>query len=198
MSSNTVTIRHLWFFTQPDVILYYHSWLVPLCCLMQKICGFRWNFTYIQSAMSCLSVPVSRQQFDFRLNSHRIVHGTMLLYQQQGLQHPLKQTQQRWICFQRWFTPLESIFTKFRTFSPTNHPPHLHFRWRNSITGWGLDYFENLKRKWDIQEKRGLQLLHPARCSRVNYRPGLNECACSETIARRVSCSSWHDYFIWI
>jgi len=24
----------------------------PLCCSMQKICGFRWNFTYIPSAMS--------------------------------------------------------------------------------------------------------------------------------------------------
>jgi len=30
--------------------------LVPLCCAMQKICGFRWNFTYIPSPMSSLSV----------------------------------------------------------------------------------------------------------------------------------------------
>jgi len=49
-----------------------------------------------------------------------------------------KQTQQRWICFQRCFTPFDSMVTKFITFSPTNNPPHLHFRWLNLITGWTI------------------------------------------------------------
>jgi len=53
-------------------------------------------------------------------------------YQQRWLQHPQKQMQQRWICFQRWFTPFDSMVTKFVKFSPINHPHRLHFRWRNS------------------------------------------------------------------
>jgi len=44
--------------------------------------------------------------------------------------------QQRWICFQKWLTPFDSMVTKFVTFSPKNHPHRLHSQWRNSLTGW--------------------------------------------------------------
>jgi len=30
----------------------------------------------------------------------------------------------------------DSMVTKFITFSPRNHRPHLHFRWSYAITGW--------------------------------------------------------------
>jgi len=47
--------RHLWYFTHSDIVLYWHlSHYVVRC--KRKICGFRWNFTYIPSAMSGLSV----------------------------------------------------------------------------------------------------------------------------------------------
>jgi len=59
-------------------------------------------------------------------------------YHQRWLRHPQKQTQQRWIGFQRWFTPFDSVVIKFITFSPNNHPHHLHFWWRNSITCWTI------------------------------------------------------------
>jgi len=59
-------------------------------------------------------------------------------YQQRWLRHPQKQTQQRWICFQRRFTSFDLMVTKCITFTPKNHPPHLHFRWLNSIMGWAI------------------------------------------------------------
>jgi len=37
-------------------LIYFRFKVVPLCRLMQKICGFRLNFTYITSAMSSLSL----------------------------------------------------------------------------------------------------------------------------------------------
>jgi len=59
-------------------------------------------------------------------------------YQQRWLRHPQKQMQHRWICFWMWFTPFDSMVRKCITFSPKNHPHHLHFLWRNSITGWTI------------------------------------------------------------
>jgi len=61
---------------------------VPLCCLQQKICGFRWNFTYNPSAMSGLSVS--------GLTSAILVAGWTLIelctgwccYQQRWRWHP--------------------------------------------------------------------------------------------------------------
>jgi len=64
-------------------------------------------------------------------------------YQQRWLRHPQKQTQQRWICFQRWFTLSDWMVTMFFTFSPKSHPPQPpHFQWRKFNNR--LDYFENL------------------------------------------------------
>jgi len=87
--------------------------------------------------------PVSRPPFWFPVElasncaSQWIVHRAILL-SAAAILLSSKQTQQRWICFARWFTPFDSMVTKFITFSPKNHPPHLHFRWRNSITGWTI------------------------------------------------------------
>jgi len=97
-----------------------------------------------------------------------------------------KQTQQRQICFQRWFTPFDSMVTLFIKFSPKNHSPHLQFRWRNSITGWTISKiatslhhvlmalwirwsrYVKFRRAAEIFKKNEVvQLLHP-RCSRVN------------------------------
>jgi len=49
-------------------LIFHPPWrrpVVPLYCSMQKICGFRWNFTYIPSPMSGSSFPVSRPPFWF-------------------------------------------------------------------------------------------------------------------------------------
>jgi len=70
---------------------------------------------------------------DCRLKSHRIVHRAMLL-SASVTSASSKKMHQRWICFQRWF----SMATKFVIFSPENHPHHLHFRSRNSLTGWTI------------------------------------------------------------
>jgi len=55
-------------------------------------------------------------------------------YQQRWLRYPQKQSQQRWICFRSWFTPFDSLVTKF---IKKNHP-HFYFRCRNSITSWTI------------------------------------------------------------
>jgi len=48
---------------------------VALCCSMQKICGFRWNFTYIFYLLWCrVHFRFHVGHFDFLLNSHRIMH----------------------------------------------------------------------------------------------------------------------------
>jgi len=96
-----------------------------------------------------------------------------------------KQTERRWICFQRRFTPFYSMVTRFITFPPKNHPPHLHFWWCNSITGKTISKIstsfhalmtigirqsamENVDGQLRYSRKtRVLQLLHSPRCSRV-------------------------------
>jgi len=71
--------------SRPPTLIFHSPWLrsvltfVPLCCSMQKICGFRWNFAYIPFVMSGLSVSGLTSVIDFRLNSHRIVNRAMLL-----------------------------------------------------------------------------------------------------------------------
>jgi len=179
--------------SRPPYLIFHPPWcrhvlkFVPLRCSMQNICGFRWNFTYILSPMSALSVS--------GLTSVLYISGWTLkelctgrcCYQQRQLQHLQKQTKQRWNCFQRWFTPFDSMVTKFITFSQKHHPHHLHFRWRNSITGWTISKIlasfhqalmaleirrsamENsdgqlrYSRKW-----RGCNFAPPPRCSRVS------------------------------
>jgi len=103
-------------------------------------------------------------------------------YQQRWLWHPQKQTQRHWICFQRRFTPFDSLVTKCITFSPKNHPPILHFRWRN----WTISKISTslhhdlmaLKIHRSAMENSDGRLRHsrktrgaafaPARCSKVN------------------------------
>jgi len=110
----------------------------PLCCLMQRICEFRWNFTYFPSAMSGLSVSGFATAILISGWTRIELCAGWCCYQQRWLRllwHPQKETQQRVICFQMWFTPFDSIVTKFITYSPKNHPPNFHLLWRNSITG---------------------------------------------------------------
>jgi len=78
------------------------------------------------------------RHFHFQLNSHRFVHRAMLLWAAVNTQ---KQTQQRWICFQSWFTSFDSMVTKFITFLQKNHPHHLHFQWLSLITDWTVSKF---------------------------------------------------------
>jgi len=93
--------------SRPPYLIFHPHWrrpeliFVELCCSMQKICGFRWNFTHIPSAVSGLSVS--------GFTSAILIYGWTRIelctgrgcYQQRWLRHPQKQTQQRWICFQR-------------------------------------------------------------------------------------------------
>jgi len=50
------------FGSRPPSLIFHLSWCRPvlkfvqLCCSMQKICGFRWNFTYFPSPMSGFSI----------------------------------------------------------------------------------------------------------------------------------------------
>jgi len=110
---------------------------VQICCLMLNICGFRWNFSYIPSPMSGLSAAGFTSAI---LISCWTRIECACCYQQRWLRHPQKKMQQCWICFQGWFTPFDSMVTKFVTFSPKNHPHRLHFRWRHSIglPGWTI------------------------------------------------------------
>jgi len=130
-------------FRRPSLI-YHPPWrrpvltIVPLCCLMQKICGFRWNFTYIPSAMSGLSIS--------GFTSEILISGWTRIqlcterfgYLQQWLYAYSKANAATLNFFQKLFTPFDSMVTKFIIFSPKNHPHHLHFRWCNSITGWTI------------------------------------------------------------
>jgi len=98
-----------------------------------------WDIRYF----ICTSVTLSGFTSDILISSWTCIKlcTGRCCYQQRWLRHTQKQTQQRWICFQRWFrwfTHSDSTVTKFITFSPKNHPHYLHFRWRNSITGWNI------------------------------------------------------------
>jgi len=146
---------------------------IPLCCSMQNIYWFGWNFTYISCAISALCV--SGFTSTILISSWTLIELSTerCCYQQRWLQHPRKKTQQRWICFQRWFTRFDSMVTKFIIFSPKNHPPHFHFRWCNALTSWTISKIstsfhhalmalgiresamENSDGHWDIQDKRG-------------------------------------------
>jgi len=125
-------------------LIFYPPWrrhvltFVPLCCLMQKICIFRWNFTYIPSPMSGLNASGFPSAILISGWTRIKLCTGRCCYQQRWLRHPQKQMQQRWICFQMWFTNFDSMVTKFVKFAPKNHPHRLHFRWRNSITGWAI------------------------------------------------------------
>jgi len=138
---------------------------VQICCSKQKICGFRWNFTY-NAYCNCnikffphlrffttwktkraLTTYNSNKYFrfhvcyfDFRLNSHRIVPRAPIYWPDVNLSAAVtsassKTNAQRWICFQRWFTPFDSMVIKFIKFSPKNHPNHLHYRLCKLLTG---------------------------------------------------------------
>jgi len=129
--------------SRPPSSIFHAPWrrpvliFVPLCCSMQKICGFRWNFTYIPSVMSGLSVSGFTSPFWFPVEFHWIVHRAMLL--SATVTSTSSNTNAATLnCFHSWFTPFDSMFTKFITFTPKNHPHYLYFRWRNSMTGWTI------------------------------------------------------------
>jgi len=70
--------------------------------------------------------------FYFQLNSHRIVHRAMLLSAAiTSKTNAATLSLLPKVIYAIWFT-------KFITFSPKNHPRHLYFPWRNSITDWTI------------------------------------------------------------
>jgi len=95
-------------------------------------------YVHIPSTMSGLSVSDFTSAIPISGLTRIELCTGQCCYQQRWLRHPQKQAQQRSICFQRWFTPFDAMVTKFITFSPKNHPPHLHFRWCNLIPGWTI------------------------------------------------------------
>jgi len=130
--------------SRPPSLIFHSPWrrpvlkFVPLCCLMQKICVFRWSFTYIPSVMwgfKCLRFPI--RHCDFRLKTHRIIHRAMLL--SAAVTSASSKTNVATfnllpkVIYALWFNGHQvcQIFTK-------NHPQLLHFRWRNSKTGWTI------------------------------------------------------------
>jgi len=119
--------------SRPPSLIVHPPWrrpvltFVPLCCLMQKICGFRWNFTYIPSPMSSLSASGFPSAILISGWTRIELCKGRCCYQQRWLRHPQNKCSN--ICFQ-------SMVTKFVKFSPKNHPYRLHFRWRNSKTSW--------------------------------------------------------------
>jgi len=163
--------------SRPPSLIFHSPWrrpvlkFVPLRCLMQKICGFRWSFTYNRFLMSGLSASGFLSTILISGWTHIELCTGRCCYQQRWLRHPQKQMQQRWSCFQTWFTPFDSMVTKFVEFSLKNHPHRLHFWWHNSKTVglfrnsqrhsirlWWLYEYAKARRKittgnWDIQEK---------------------------------------------
>jgi len=128
--------------SRPLHLIFHTRWrrpllsFIPLCCSMQNICVFLWKVTYIISAMSGLSVSGFTSAILISSWTRIELCTGRCCYKQRGLWHLQKQTQRRWICFQKWFTPCDSMVTKFMTFSPKHHPQRLYFRWRNSIKYW--------------------------------------------------------------
>jgi len=195
-----VTGRHLWFLTHNDTRQCldkssrvarprkhrYRKWnFVAIMCTSWATRYFVCTSGYSRP-FKCFRFPV--RHYDYRLNSHRIVHRAMLLSAAMTSASSKTNIQQRWICFQRWFTPVDSMVTKFVKFSPKNHPHRLHFRWRNSKTGWTISKISSsfhqalmalgIRRsaiensdgqlRYSRKTKEGATL-HPPRCSRVNY-----------------------------
>jgi len=181
------TLFHKYFQFQAAVFDFSITWRPNIDPTMlfdaKDICGFRWNFTYILSTMSAFSVSGYTSAIlisgwtQIELNTRRCC------YQQRWLRHPQKQTQQRWICFQRWFTPSDSMVTELITFLP-KIIHCVHFLWRNSITGWTLSKIStSFHHAWMaigicwkamesateiFKKNEGLLLLQSLRCSRVN------------------------------
>jgi len=86
---------------------------IPLKFHIYSICNVRFK---------CFRFHVCH--FDFQLNSRQIVHRAMLLL---AVVTSASSKQSLWFNGHQ----VDQIFTK-------KHPPHLHFRWRNSITGWTI------------------------------------------------------------
>jgi len=76
---------------RPPSFIFHPPWLrpvltlVPLCCSMQKICGFRWNF--ILSAMSGLSVSVITSAILISGWTRIALCSRQCCYQQRWLRH---------------------------------------------------------------------------------------------------------------
>jgi len=75
------------------------------------------------------------RHFDFRLYSHRILHKAMLLSAAVTSVSPKTKAATLNMYSKGDLRPLIHWSPSF---SPKYHPPHLHFRWRNSITGWTI------------------------------------------------------------
>jgi len=133
---------------------------IPLKFHMYFICNVR--FKYFRFHVC---------HFDFRLNSDRIVHRAMLLLAAVTLASS-KANAATLNLLPMVIYAVDSMVTKFFTFSRKNHPPHLHFQWRNSITRLTISKISTsfhhalvalgIRRSaiqipmsnWDIQEKR--------------------------------------------
>jgi len=113
---------------------------VPLCCSMQKICGFGWDFTYIPSPMSGLSLSGftsailfsgwTRIELCTRRCGVSIRSGdfSILKNKRSNVKFASK-------CDLR---PLIQWSPSLPHFHQNNYPHHLHFRWHKSKTGWTI------------------------------------------------------------
>jgi len=103
-SPNLVETLWLWFIT---LLLHWKC----IVANSQMTCGFRWNFTYIPFAMSGLSVSTFTSAILIAILicgwTRNELCTWQCCYQHRWLRHPQKQTQQRWICFQSWFTTFD-------------------------------------------------------------------------------------------
>jgi len=110
---------------------------VQLCYLMRKICGFRWSFTFIPSLMSGLSASGFPSTILISgWTASNCAQGEVVI--SSGDFVILKNKCSNVEFASRWFTPFNSMVTKFVKCSLKNHPHRLHFRWRNSKTGWTI------------------------------------------------------------
>jgi len=120
--------------SRPPFLIFHPPWrrpvltFIPLCCSMQKICEFRWNFT---SAMSGLSAPgVTSAILIFGWTRSNCTQGDVASYS--------KTNAATLNLLAKLIYAFDAMVTKFIAFSPKNRPPHVHFRWCNSITGWTI------------------------------------------------------------
>jgi len=94
-----------------------------------------WNLTHIPSAISGTSTSgFTSAILISRLNADRIVYAQGDVSVSSGILKN-KSSNVEFAHIGNWRPLINSMITKFITFSPRNHPLNLHFRWRHSITG---------------------------------------------------------------
>jgi len=152
---------------------------------MQNICGFRsishiHKFHICNVRFKCFRFHV--RQFDFRLNSHRIVHRAMLL--SAAVTSATSKTNAATLKFASK-VDLRPLIQWSPSLSHFHQKIIHYFRWRNLITGWTISKISTsfhqalmaLGLHRSAMENSNGQLIYSRktrfctpRCSRVNYR----------------------------